>query len=291
MQVTPDAVGVRPLRLPQPRPPIDQPTSRCPSAAPATAHIYARNKQVVLGTTWTPSRDVAARGALRLVTDRRPARTRRHSAATARSTRSAWPACPTDAAHRRRPADAGHHRLLRPRPPGDQSAVAVSRRSTTRRSTTPGEPARTRSRAGYEFQHIDTEVQDVNPLYGRDTYNGQFTRPAGVGGEQHLQPRRLHARPARRSTRSATCWSPTCAGTCTSPTCRTTGASGDRADAESRPALRVRDAAVGGRQHPVELRPGDQHDDPGQGRIDQRPRADQSRIATTSGRASASPTP
>jgi hypothetical protein len=33
---------------------------------------------------------------------------------------------------------------------------------------------------GYEFQHIQTEVQDVNPLYGRDAYAGQFTRPAGV---------------------------------------------------------------------------------------------------------------
>ena len=36
-------------------------------------------------------------------------------------------------------------------------------------------------KAGYEFQKIDVEVQDVNPLYGRDTYSGQFTRPAGVG--------------------------------------------------------------------------------------------------------------
>ena len=36
-------------------------------------------------------------------------------------------------------------------------------------------------KAGYEFQRIDTEVQDVNPLYGRDTYNGSFTRPAGAG--------------------------------------------------------------------------------------------------------------
>ena len=35
-------------------------------------------------------------------------------------------------------------------------------------------------KSGYEFQHIQTEVQDVNPLYGRDTYNGQFTRPAGA---------------------------------------------------------------------------------------------------------------
>jgi len=33
---------------------------------------------------------------------------------------------------------------------------------------------------GYEFQHVQTEVQDVNPLYGRDTYSGQLTRPAGV---------------------------------------------------------------------------------------------------------------
>ncbi|AMY09757.1 Outer membrane receptor for ferrienterochelin and colicins [Luteitalea pratensis] len=31
---------------------------------------------------------------------------------------------------------------------------------------------------GYEFQHIQTEVQDVNPLYGRDAYAGQFTRPS-----------------------------------------------------------------------------------------------------------------
>jgi hypothetical protein len=33
---------------------------------------------------------------------------------------------------------------------------------------------------GIEFQHIQTEVQDVNPLYGRDTYTGQFSRPAGA---------------------------------------------------------------------------------------------------------------
>jgi len=35
-------------------------------------------------------------------------------------------------------------------------------------------------KAGYEFQKIDVEVQDVNPLYGLDTYTGQFTRPAGA---------------------------------------------------------------------------------------------------------------
>jgi outer membrane receptor protein involved in Fe transport len=36
-------------------------------------------------------------------------------------------------------------------------------------------------KTGYEFQHIQTEVQDVNPLYGRDSYAGNFSRPAGVG--------------------------------------------------------------------------------------------------------------
>jgi hypothetical protein len=35
-------------------------------------------------------------------------------------------------------------------------------------------------KGGYEFQRILTEVQDVNPLYGRDQYAGQFTRPAGA---------------------------------------------------------------------------------------------------------------
>ena len=35
-------------------------------------------------------------------------------------------------------------------------------------------------KAGYEFQDISVEVQDVNPLYGLDTYNGQLSRPAGA---------------------------------------------------------------------------------------------------------------
>jgi len=35
-------------------------------------------------------------------------------------------------------------------------------------------------KTGYEFQRVLTEVQDVNPLYGRDSYAGQFSRPAGA---------------------------------------------------------------------------------------------------------------
>ena len=35
-------------------------------------------------------------------------------------------------------------------------------------------------KTGYEFQRLAVQVQDVNPLYGLDTYNGNFTRPAGA---------------------------------------------------------------------------------------------------------------
>jgi len=35
-------------------------------------------------------------------------------------------------------------------------------------------------KAGVEYQHIDTEILDLNPLTGKDTYAGQFSRPAGA---------------------------------------------------------------------------------------------------------------
>jgi len=35
-------------------------------------------------------------------------------------------------------------------------------------------------KTGYEYQSINTDVQDVQPLYGTDNYAGQFSRPTGV---------------------------------------------------------------------------------------------------------------
>ena len=32
-------------------------------------------------------------------------------------------------------------------------------------------------KTGYEFLHINTEILDVNPLYGQDVYSGQFSKP------------------------------------------------------------------------------------------------------------------
>ena len=38
-------------------------------------------------------------------------------------------------------------------------------------------------KSGYEYQSIDTEVDDVHPKYGADTYAGQFSRPAGAAAD------------------------------------------------------------------------------------------------------------
>jgi hypothetical protein len=36
------------------------------------------------------------------------------------------------------------------------------------------------AKAGYEFQLINTEIEDFHPKYGEDQYSGQFSRPAGA---------------------------------------------------------------------------------------------------------------
>jgi hypothetical protein len=110
------------------------------------------------------------------------------------------------------------------------------------------------AQGGYEFQHINVEVQDVNPLYGLDSYTGQFSRPAGIAANNiyNLADFMLGL---RSQYALSTFWSRTCSRTCTSLTCRTT--SGQRqADAQCRPALRVRDADVGEEQRPDQLRSG-----------------------------------
>lgn len=38
-------------------------------------------------------------------------------------------------------------------------------------------------KSGYEYQAINTEVDDVNPKYGLDTYSGQFSRPGGAASD------------------------------------------------------------------------------------------------------------
>lgn len=40
-------------------------------------------------------------------------------------------------------------------------------------------------KVGYEYQRINTEISDSHPKYGQDTYGGQFSRPAGVTGNNN----------------------------------------------------------------------------------------------------------
>ena len=35
-------------------------------------------------------------------------------------------------------------------------------------------------KTGYEYQAVNTQIDDFNPKYGRDSYGGQFSRPAGT---------------------------------------------------------------------------------------------------------------
>ena len=38
-------------------------------------------------------------------------------------------------------------------------------------------------KSGYEYQRINTEVDDVHPKYGADSYGGQFSRPGGAAAD------------------------------------------------------------------------------------------------------------
>ena len=38
-------------------------------------------------------------------------------------------------------------------------------------------------KTGYEYQAINTQIDDFNPKYGRDTYGGQFSRPADAAAD------------------------------------------------------------------------------------------------------------
>ena len=132
-------------------------------------------------------------------------------------------------------------------------------------------------KAGYEYQHINTDIDDVHPKYGADGYAGQFSRPTGAAADaatfnladflfgarntyELVNPFVFELRQRMHFGYVQDDWR-----VCAEP------------DVQPRAELRARDAAVGKQQLPDELRPGDQHADPGERRIDLRPRARQPR--------------
>jgi hypothetical protein len=156
----------------------DQPNIPLPSGGAGNGHIYARNRQFVLGSTWLPTTQslVEVRFGYSW--------TQAGKDPPALGTGSAQdqfgiPGLPTD------PRIAG----------GLPTQLITGYSDLGRQQTNPQWQYPTvynpkinytwaagahSLKSGYEFQHILTEVQDVNPLYGRDTYNGQFSRPTGA---------------------------------------------------------------------------------------------------------------
>ncbi len=157
---------------------FDQPNIPLPSGGAGNAFTYARNKQLALGVTYTPT-------SLSLLEVRFGwSNTEGGKNPAALGTASVQDAygitgLPTD-----------------PRVVGGLPTQLITGYSDLGRQATNPQwqyptvynpkvnytwlAGRHSLKSGYEFQHIQTEVQDVNPLYGRDSYAGRFTGPAGT---------------------------------------------------------------------------------------------------------------
>ena len=123
MQVDAVTVDVRPLRLARPES-FDQPKIPLPSGGAGNGSIYAKNKQFVARLD-LGARGITARSAIRLVVDPGGEESRRHSVRRAHSMQFGSGRTTDRSAHCRRPADAVDYRILGPRTPGHQPAVAV----------------------------------------------------------------------------------------------------------------------------------------------------------------------
>jgi hypothetical protein len=156
----------------------DQPNIPLPSGGAGNGHIYARNRQFVLGSTWTPT----AQSLLEMRFGYSWTQAGKNPPALGSASamdQFGIPGLPSD------PRIAG----------GLPTQLITGYSDLGRQATNPQWQYPTvynpkinytwaagahSLKSGYEFQHILTEVQDVNPLYGRDMYNGQFSRPTGA---------------------------------------------------------------------------------------------------------------
>jgi hypothetical protein len=153
----------------------DQPPIPLPSGGGGNGNIYARNKQFVFGTTYAAT----DRSLLEIRFGWSNTQGGKNPPALGASDNFGITGLPTDA------------RIAGGLPSQSISGFAALGRQATNpqwQYPTVWNPkvnyswlqGRQSFKAGYEFQHIAVEVQDVNPLYGLDTYTGQFTRPAGA---------------------------------------------------------------------------------------------------------------
>ena len=155
----------------------DQPTIPLPSGGAGNGHIYARNKQFVMGSTWarTTSLFEARFGYSWTQGGKNPPALGSTPALDAFGLRG-LPDDPRIAGGLPTQLITGYSDLGRQATNPQWQYPTVYNPKVNYTWTVQSHSLKT----GYEFQRVDTEVQDVNPLYGRDTYNGQFTRPAGA---------------------------------------------------------------------------------------------------------------
>jgi hypothetical protein len=154
---------------------FEQPPIPLPSGGGANGNLFARNKQFVAGTTYV----LSSASLLEVRFGWSTTDGGKNPPALGTTDSFGIPGLPTD------PRIAG----------GLQTQTITSFASFGRQATNPQwqfpdvwNPkvnyswlrGRQSLKAGYEFQHVGVEVQDVNPLYGLDTYTGNFTRPAGA---------------------------------------------------------------------------------------------------------------
>ena len=157
---------------------FDQPVIPLPSGGSGNGIIYANNRQLVLGTTWTPGTRSLLEARFGYSWTQAGKNPPALGSASAQD-QFGLPGLPND-----------------PRISGGLPTILITGYTDLgRQATNPQWQYPTvynpkvnytwttgahSLKTGYEMQWISTEVQDVNPLYGRDTYNGSFTRPAGA---------------------------------------------------------------------------------------------------------------
>ena len=156
----------------------DQPNIPLPAGGAGNGHIYARNRQFVSGMTWTPNADslLEVRFGYSWTQAGKNPPALGSGSAQDQFGLSGLPADSRIAGGLPTQLITGFSDLGRQATNPQWQYPTVYNPKINYTWALAAHSLKT----GYELQRIDTEVQDVNPLYGRDTYNGQFSRPAGA---------------------------------------------------------------------------------------------------------------
>ncbi len=157
---------------------FDNPTIPLPSGGGGNATTYVQNKQVAIGATYTPTGTSLLEfrfGWSETTAGKDPAALGQPSALTAYGI-TGLPSDPRVAGGLPPQLINGYSDLGRQATNPQWQYPSVFNPKVNYSWLT----GRHSLKTGYEYQRVLTEVQDVNPLYGRDQYAGQFTRPTGV---------------------------------------------------------------------------------------------------------------